>query len=144
MQEEAFIGRQPILDKDQAIMGYELLFRHSAEAQSAVIEDDLKACSRVLVNTLNDIGTQWLLGDKFAFINVNEEMLLSDLIELLPPKKTVLEVLRTVPINETILRRCQDLRTRGYQISLDNPVCSVDANPLLPIADYIKIDLQSL
>ena len=32
MQEEAFIGRQPILDQQHAIIGYELLFRHSADA----------------------------------------------------------------------------------------------------------------
>ncbi len=144
MQEEAFIGRQPILDKDQAIMGYELLFRHSADAQNAVIEDDLKACSRVLVNTLNDMGAQWLLGDKYAFINVNEEMLLGELIELLPPKRTVLEILRTVPASEAILQRCNDLRARGYKVSLDNPMFATGAESLLAIADYIKIDLLAL
>lgn len=144
MQEEAFIGRQPILDKDQTIMGYELLFRHSAEAQNAVIEDNLRACSRVLVNTLNDIGAQWLLGDKYAFINVNEEMLLGEMIELLPPKRAVLELLRSVPASEPILQRCKDLRARGYKISLDNPMFATAAEPLLELADYIKIDLLAL
>lgn len=144
MHEEAFIGRQPILDKDQAIIGYELLFRHSADAQNAVISDDLKACSRVLTNALNDMGGQWLLGDKYAFINVNEDMLLSDLIELLPPKRAVLELLRTVPANDAVLQRCADLRARGYRISLDNPMFAQDAEPLLALADYIKIDVLAL
>ncbi|PKO25458.1 MAG: diguanylate phosphodiesterase [Betaproteobacteria bacterium HGW-Betaproteobacteria-8] len=144
MHEEAFIGRQPILDKDQAIIGYELLFRHSADAQNAVISDDLKACSRVLVNTLSDMGGQWLLGDKYAFINVNEEMLLGELIELLPPKRTVLEILRTVPATGAVLQRCKDLRARGYQISLDNPMFANNVEPLLALADYIKIDMLAL
>lgn len=144
MHEEAFIGRQPILDKDQAIMGYELLFRHSAEAENAVIVDDLKACSRVLVNTLNDMGSQWLLGDKFAFINVNEEMLMGELIELLPPKRTILEVLRDVPASETVIARCKDLQSHGYQISLDNPMLADgDRTGLIQLADFIKMDIHA-
>lgn len=145
MHEEAFIGRQPILDKDQAIMGYELLFRHSADAENAVIVDDLKACSRVLVNTLNDMGSQWLLGDKFAFINVNEEMLMGDLIELLPPKRTILEVLRDVPASESVIARCKDLQNHGYQISLDNPMLAEsDRTGLIQLADFIKIDIHAI
>ncbi|CAG0998913.1 Cyclic di-GMP phosphodiesterase CdgJ [Methylophilaceae bacterium] len=144
MHEEAFIGRQPILDKDQAIMGYELLFRHNAEAENAVIEDDIKACSRVLVNTLNDMGSQWLLGDKFAFINVNEEMLMGDLIELLPPKRTVLEILRVVVPNEAVLARCKELQGHGYQISLDNPMLTSHSEPLLSCANFIKIDILAV
>lgn len=141
MQDQAFIGRQPILDDKQQIMGYELLFRHSASATDAVIEDDLKACARVLVNTLSDMGAQWLLGDKLAFINVNEEMLHSDLLELLPPKRTVLEVLETVPATEAVVQRCQELRKQGFLIALDDHVPTPELAPLLGCADYVKIDI---
>lgn len=144
MQAEAFIGRQPIMNETQAIIGYELLFRDSADARSAVIEDDLKACARVLVNTLNDMGTQWLLGDKLAFINVNEAVLQSELIELLPPKRAVLEILRGVAPTPDVLGRCQALRAHGYRISLDNPHLSGDAPALLGLADFIKIDVQTV
>ncbi|NOS94791.1 MAG: diguanylate phosphodiesterase, partial [Methylotenera sp.] len=41
MEDQVFIGRQPILDVKEHIIGYELLFRHSAEALSAVFEDDI-------------------------------------------------------------------------------------------------------
>lgn len=132
------------MNETQAIIGYELLFRDSADARSAVIEDDLKACARVLVNTLNDMGTQWLLGDKLAFINVNEAVLQSELIELLPPKRAVLEILRGVAPTPDVLGRCQALRAHGYRISLDNPHLSGDAPALLALADFIKIDVQTV
>ncbi len=141
MQDQAFIGRQPILDEKQQIVGYELLFRHNAAATDAVIEDDLKACARVLVNTLSDMGAQWLLGDKLAFINVNEEMLHSDLLELLPPKRTVLEILETVPATDDVVQRCQELRKQGFLIALDDHVPSPELAPLLGCADYVKIDI---
>ena len=142
MQDQAFIGRQPILDAKQQIIGYELLFRHSASAQDAVIEDDLKACARVLVNTLSDMGAQWLLGDKLAFINVNEEMLHSEFLELLPPQRTVLEVLETVTPSENVVARCKELRSKGFQIALDDHIPSAESVPLIGCSNYVKLDIR--
>lgn len=144
MEDQAYIGRQPIMDEKQQIIGYELFFRHSADAESAVFEDEFKAYSSVLMNTIGGVDIQWLLGDKLAFINVNEDMLKSEFIELMPPERTVLEVLRSVNPTTAIVERCQSLREQGYKIALDNPQLSTEASPLLQCADYIKIDIQSL
>jgi len=144
MEHQAFIGRQPIVDVKQQIIGYELFYRHSADAQSAIFEDDLKVYASVLMNTIGEMDMQWLLGDKLAFINVNETMLKSDYLELLPPKRTVLEVLRSVVASDEIVKRCQDLRKLGFKIALDNPHLSADLLPLMACADYIKIDVQNI
>jgi EAL and modified HD-GYP domain-containing signal transduction protein len=144
MEDQAFIGRQPIMDEKQQIIGYELFFRHSAEAETAVFEDEFKAYSSVLMNTIGGVGMQWLLGDKLAFINVNEAMLKSEFLELMPPKRTVLEILRTVTPSAEIVERCQNLREQGFKIALDNPHLSIELSPLLSCADYIKIDVQTL
>jgi EAL and modified HD-GYP domain-containing signal transduction protein len=144
MEDQAFIGRQPIMDEKQQIIGYELFFRHSADAESAVFEDEFKAYSSVLMNTIGGIDMQWLLGDKLAFINVNEEMLKSEFLELMPPKRTVLEILRTVTPSAAIVERCHNLREQGFKIALDNPQLNADTSPLLTCADYIKIDIQTL
>ena len=144
MEDQAFIGRQPIMDEKQQIIGYELFFRHSADAESAVFEDEFKAYSSVLMNTIGGIDMQWLLGDKLAFINVNEEMLKSEFLELMPPKRTVLEILRSIPQTPDIIERCQNLREQGFKIALDNPQLSAESSALLACADFIKIDIQTL
>jgi EAL and modified HD-GYP domain-containing signal transduction protein len=144
MEDQAFIGRQPIMDVKQQIIGYELFFRHSADAQSAVIEDEVKAYSSVLMNTIGGMDMQWLLGDKLAFINVNEAMLTSEFLELMPPKRTVLEILRSVTPSDAVIARCNELRSLGFMIALDNPHLMSDSHPLLQCADYIKIDIQSI
>lgn len=142
MHDHAFIGRQPILDANQQIIAYELLFRDSASAINAVIEDNLKACARVLVNTMSDMGAQWLLGDKLAFINVSEELLRSEFLELLPPQRTVLEVLEDVPANTAVLQRLYKLRGQGFQIALDDFIPTDKTIPLLNFADYVKLDVH--
>ncbi len=45
------VGRQPILDGDQNIMAFELLFRDDDE-NFAKIKDNLSATATVLINTL--------------------------------------------------------------------------------------------
>ncbi len=140
MEDQVFIGRQPIMDVKQHIIGYELLFRHSADANTAIIEDELKACSSVLVNTMGDMDVQWLLGDKLAFINVNEGMLMSEFIELMPPQRTTLEILRTVMAGDAVVERCRELHKLGYKIALDNPQLNPKLEPLTTFANFIKID----
>ena len=113
MQNQAFIGRQPIVDLQQKIIGYELLFRHSAEASSAEITDDLQAGTNVLVNTFSNMDANWLLGDKLAFINIAAPMLESNFLELLPVKRVVLELIETVEATPELLARIHALRHQG-------------------------------
>jgi hypothetical protein len=63
MMEEVFVGRQPILNKNQSIFGYELLFR-TVSSSTANIADDLRATASVMANTLNDIGFKNIVGEK--------------------------------------------------------------------------------
>jgi EAL and modified HD-GYP domain-containing signal transduction protein len=142
MTDQAYIGRQPILDRQQKIIGYELLFRHSAEAFRAEIISDLHAGTSILANTLSNIGTNWLVADKLAFINLSNPMLETDFIELLPPEKIVLELLETTQPTPELLSRCRELRARGFSIALDDFEYSPAFAPLLDVAQYVKLDIR--
>lgn len=144
MQDHAYIGRQPILDKQQKIIGYELLFRRNSDATDAAFTDDLLATSRVLANTLSNMGADWLLGDKLAFINASTSMLMSDFLELLPVERAVLEVLESTLPTPELLARCRELRAKGYRLALDDFELTPESAPLLEIASFIKLDIQKL
>lgn len=144
MEQQAYIGRQPILDAKQHIIGYELLFRHNAEAESAEIDDDLKALTSVLTNTIGDMDIQWLLGNRLAFINVTANAINSEFLALLPPKQTVFEILRTVEPTDELLARCRELVQEGYHFALDNPHLNEYSDAFLSIASYVKIDMLNM
>lgn len=143
MQDQAFIGRQPILDTQEQIVAYGLLFSHDAKADVAVIEDDVRSCSQILLKTHIDADAQWLLGDKKAFINVNAEALLGDSIELLPSASTVLELSPGIQADPALIARIEALRAQGYQLSLST-LEDPGLLALLAHADYIKIDVLKL
>lgn len=140
--EHAFIGRQPVIDSNQDIIGYELLYRRHAESASAEIAEasDLDtafaADARVIVNTLTNMGSDWLLGDKLAFINLSPAAL--SYVDLLRPDRMVLEI--SAKAGPATLTRLAALRARGFRLCLDD--LSTPDTPLLAIADYVKLDVQ--
>lgn len=138
--EEIFLGRQPILDRDERLVGYELLFRASAE-NSSNVSDDAQATASVISHAFGHIGVSAVLGSHRGFINVNAEMLFSDMIELLPPEQVVLELLETVDVSAEVVARCRELRAAGYSIALDDFVFREAYLPLLDIVDVVKVDL---
>jgi len=143
MLDHAYLGRQPILDRQQKIVAYELLFRHHRDATTAQITDEHDASATVLASTLCDIGAKWVLGDKPAFLNVSASILLgSGVIELLPTDRIVLELLESVQPTPQVLARCQYLRSKGFRFALDDFVLNELSAQFLPIASYIKIDIR--
>ncbi len=137
----AYIARQPILDTGHSIIAYELLFRHSEHAQSAHVASDVDAGISVIANALCNMGTEWLLKGKKAFINMEADMLMSSFSSLLPKENVVIEVLETVKATEEILERIRELKKEGFRFALDDYNHHVDAEPFLPFADYVKLDV---
>ena len=142
--EEVFLGRQPILDRDQNIVAFELLFRlgHTTESN---VEDDLSATANVIVNAYGQLGIQNVLGQKRGFINVDAELLMSDVICLLPCKYVVLEVMETVKITSEVVQRCIELKQMGYQLALDDVTeINDDVELMLPVVNVVKVDVLEL
>lgn len=139
--EDIYLGRQPILDREQRIHAFELLFRSSL-ANRAVIVDDQAATSAVIIHTLSEFGTEAVLGEHTGLINCNLGFLMSDAVEILPAGKMVLEILESTPPTDAVLRRCADLKNRGFRFALDDfRGCSDTNRPFLPLADIIKVDI---
>jgi c-di-GMP-related signal transduction protein len=140
--QEIFIGRQPILDRKHDLVAYELSFR-SGQTAGANVADDVSATANVIVNSYLDLGVQSVLGQQRGFINVNPELLMSDMIHLLPKTQVVLELRATAEITGELVRRCDELKQAGYLLALDD-VTSVNdkIKPLLPIVNMAKVDLR--
>jgi EAL and modified HD-GYP domain-containing signal transduction protein len=141
MSETFFLGRQPILDRQQNLVAYELLFR-SGQQNAAHVVDDLAATATVINHAFGELGMQEVLGGRLGFINVNAALLLSDIIEILPARQIVLEILETVELNATVIARAAELRQRGFQLALDDVTELTEAHKaIMPHIQYIKFDV---
>lgn len=142
--QHSIIGRQPVVNDQQQIIGYEFFFRNEAEGSNTPFEEDIQTCARILNTTMDEMHESWLLGQQLAFINVDHVMLNSVFLELMPAEKTVLEVVHHLQVTPEILARCQELKQLKFRIALDNPQHYPHLEALLPYADYIKIDMRNV
>jgi len=142
---QLFLGRQPILGREQQLSAYELLFRNGSVASSAEVADATQATATVIANAFTEFGVGDALGPYRGFINVDHEFLFSDVIEMLPQHAVVLEILETIEPNEPVLERCRQLRAMGFTLAVDD-VIQADASyrPLLELAEIIKVDVMQL
>jgi EAL and modified HD-GYP domain-containing signal transduction protein len=142
--DQLFLGRQPILDRDQRLFAYELLFRNGSR-NFADVTDGVQATATVIVNAFAELGVEAALGSCRGFINVDEEFLFSDMLELLPRQSVVLEILETVPPSPAVIERCIALKAAGFTLALDD-VIQVEPKfaELLALVEIVKVDIQPL
>jgi len=138
--ENFFLGRQPILDRNQEIVGYELLFR-SADMDHAVFTSYSHASSNVITHALASFGMHEVLGGKFGFINVHLGLLLSEMLELLPIGQTVLELLEIIQLDDQVIERCRELKELGFLLALDDHEFDATNDEIYSVVDIIKIDI---
>jgi EAL and modified HD-GYP domain-containing signal transduction protein len=124
-----------------ATVGYELLFR-SDPGNAAQIDDHRAATAIVINHAFSELGIAAVLGECRGFINFDGELLMSDVVELLPPERTVIELLEGLDVTRAVIERCSELRSRGFSFALDDVVQLDDVHtPLLSIIDVVKIDV---
>jgi EAL and modified HD-GYP domain-containing signal transduction protein len=138
---EIFLGRQPILDSHQGTFAYELLFR-SGHQLAAGVTDDLLASATVIINTISELGMDSVLESHAGFINVSRSLLMSDVLELLPHNRIVIELLETVEIDNEVIERCRQLKAMGFRLALDDFEYTPAYDPLFPLVEIIKFDVM--
>ncbi len=139
---QVFVGRQPIFDRKQHVVGYELLFR-DGQANRAVVVDDDAATASVVLNSLTEVGLKRIVGARGAWIKVTREFISQGFVALLP-RRAVLEILATEVIDDDLIAALVEFQRHGNRVALDRFRYSADAERLLRVADFVKLDLVDL
>ncbi|QBE65346.1 EAL domain-containing protein [Pseudoduganella lutea] len=138
-----FLARQPILNRSQRLVAYELLYRN-AECDGAHFTDGAAATASVIAHA-SELGMQKVVGEQLAYVNVDTAGLMSDFIHFLPNDKVILEVLESVEATPDVVARVVELKLAGYKFALDDVVATSDSvAKLQPLMDVIKIDIQGM
>ncbi|RJG15424.1 EAL and HDOD domain-containing protein [Massilia cavernae] len=136
-----YLGRQPILDRDQVLHGYELLFR-SAPLGPAAIDTELSATAAVIAHAAQ-LGIDKVIGDGKGFLNVDAAVLDSDIFVFLPRENLVLEIAASVKATPELAGRIAALASHGFRFALSDVVSeTADVQQLLPMTEYVKFSLR--
>lgn len=139
-----FLARQPILNRGQRLVAYELLFRDAGAQAGAQVTDDAEATATVIAHAA-ELGMGQVVGDQMAFVNVDAVGLMSDFIRFLPNDKVILEILETVKATPEVLARVSELKQAGFKFALDDVIGqSEDVQKFTPLCDVIKVDIKDM
>ncbi len=132
-----YLARQPILDRLGRVQAYELLYR---DGPGSIFHGDSELATQTMIDNTVLFGFQNLTNGLLAFVNCTAEALTGEEIRVLPPQTTVLEILEDVEPTPAVVQACRRLRAAGYRLALDDFVYRPSLEPLIEIADFIKID----
>jgi len=132
-----YVARQPIMDSHGRVHGYELLFRAGPEA---VFRGDGDMATRTMLDNAVIFGLERLTGGLPAFVNCTYEALTENMVHVLPSGMTVLEILENLEPTPSLIAACRKLKGEGYRLALDDFTWKPKFDPLVEIADYIKVD----
>ena len=138
---DVFVARQPIFDRQDNLVAYELLYRGNPTENRAAGVSVTQMATDTLVRTLLSMGLDRVTGGKTAFINVTREVLLSDQFQVLDPSSVVIELLESIACDAETQPACASLVRRGYTLALDDFVYSPSYDPLLRMARIVKLDV---
>lgn len=142
-QVRKFIARQPILNRDQKVVGYELLFRSGLEDYFSCDDPD-RATSSVVIDSFLLFGLKMLTGGHRAYINFTQGLLSQQYATLLPKEQVVVEIVESVHPEPEILSTCKEMKSAGYLVALDDYAPGDGREPLIPFADIIKVDFRAI
>ena len=164
-------ARQPILDRDGMLCGYELKLHCVNEAPAGettdgtdapghTVPDDVTAAAAAegeprvavqptftqsVVTALMHSGVRGALAGHLAHLDVNREMLFDEALELLPAERFLFELQPDIEVDDELVARIVVLHARRYRFVLDAVVVPSDTFArLLPYAERVKIDLPHI
>ncbi|KZW99968.1 diguanylate phosphodiesterase [Pseudoalteromonas luteoviolacea] len=135
-----YAARQPILNINKDVVGYELLFRDGVDNVFPNI-DDVEATSKLIEGSQFNFGLEDLTDGKPAYINFTLETILKGYPTMMGRDQLIVEILETVQPGKRLLAAVQELKEKGYKLVLDDYKHQKVWRHFYPYIDQIKVDM---
>jgi c-di-GMP phosphodiesterase len=124
---EVLVARQPVLDRDLNLLGYELLVDGT----------------KVIVEALSEVGLQALTGGHAAWLTVGRDLLLRVGPVPVRSDRVVLQVPAAEGADEELVAAVRQLVERGACVVLDGVTDPAAVEQLLELSWGVKLDLAT-
>ena len=136
-----YATRQPILATDETVIGYKLLFR--TDVVNHFSGQDAEDAGRTTIDMSTLLGLDVLCDHRLAFIGCTRDILLGSGLAFLSSERVVAEIDPSVFVDDAVLQACCELKNAGFRIALDQFTEEDPREPIVHLADYLKIDVST-
>ncbi len=136
---KVLIGREPILDRQQKLVGHEIIFR-STNMDPARQRVETSS----LLEQTAEAGIENLIGSGIGCITATEAFLFSESVLFLPQKNFIIILPQSLQANDSLLARISELRRSGFRFGIDQTQFTVPEKAVfMPLVDIIRIALPT-
>lgn len=137
-----YFARQPILDKDMGVWGYNLLYRSEGSRETADFSDADIATLEVICEALVHMDREQ--DDRKVYIHVTPQTVKDVLTLSLQPNRVGLMLDADVEPDAELLGHLDKVCGAGFHLALNNYSGQASAKPLLNCAGAVFVDIQSV
>jgi c-di-GMP-related signal transduction protein len=139
-KENYLIGRQPILNMKDETVAYELYFRSTSGPRTNEAGKEIShTVANGIMNIVSRFGLDQILGVYKGLIKADVDLLMGDVVDLLPKERIILELPGTISVTPELLQRCNTLKEAGFELSLDDHDFAPTLDPLYKIIHTVKV-----
>lgn len=136
---KTYMVRQPIVDQDQNVLGYEILYNSNAQESAAVDT----YTSNTVESFLTQVNTEKFLDGKVAFLTFSPNLLFRNIPQIFDSHKLVIQIDETILIYPMAQKTVNQYRDKGYKVA----ICGFGFSPryfnCLDMVDYIKLNFAA-
>jgi c-di-GMP-related signal transduction protein len=141
MQQENFIVREPLLNSQERVVGYELRWQTDTAGDASNIAAKSKLV-RFIADRINETEADSFIGDQILILAAPGALLKSGQISQLPSKGLVLAVSQGDLADEATVAAIRDLRSQEYSFSLRCADLATLDKTLLALFAYIEVSVD--
>lgn len=138
---DMYIARQPIFTVHKKLFAYELLYRGAEDASLTQVSGN-RATMSLLSSSFLTEGIDTIADGKPCFINFTQDLLLKKIPLSFPKSQIVIEILENVTPTKEVILACRKFVKEGYVLALDDFIYERSWDPLIELAQIIKIDVR--
>ena len=136
---ETYIVRQPVLDKNQKVVAYEILYR---EDESSLYSRQDVWVANAIEEFLGQMREERFLGGKSAFLTFTPNLLMKNIPKMFPKEQLIIQIEDNSivhPVAQKIIYRFQK---QGYKIAIKGFEFLPRYFGIMDAIDIIKLDFQ--
>jgi len=137
---DIYMARQPILNLEKKVYGYELLYR----SEHLIMDeyDGDVATLNVINNTFMSLGFEEVVDQGLAFLNFTSDLIKKDVPLIFNKEAIVIEILEDVQPEDFLMKKINELKEKGYIFAIDDYDSSYRYDEFLNLVDIVKVDFK--
>lgn len=143
------IARQPIYDRENNIVAYEVYLRRKDKSDEYPEEVEFSKAAYLITDIIMELGFDKVSQGKKLVINFTLESILNKTIDILPFEKVIFNLNPPeVPLGETlykrIVERVRDIVKKGGEILLNESLYAGKYRDIFNLSNIVEFTLQNL